>query len=103
VSSSTRNEDYKLLVVLTTYLNTHTRCLAVKELETPRVMNLNPPAKGFVLKRWNGSLLARIFALATISLDSPKKITQEWKRGSERALLLLAGLFCFENEQERGK
>jgi hypothetical protein len=59
-------------------------------------MNLNPPAKGFVLKRWNGSLLARIFALATISLDSPKKITQEWKRGSLRALLLLAGLFCFE-------
>jgi hypothetical protein len=59
-------------------------------------MNLNPPAKGFVLKRWNESLLARIFALATISLDSPKKITQEWKRGSERALLLLAGLFCFE-------
>jgi hypothetical protein len=59
-------------------------------------MNLNPPAKGFVLKRWNGSLLARIFALATISLDSPKKITQEWNRGSERALLLLAGLFYFE-------
>jgi hypothetical protein len=57
---------------------------------------LNPPAKGFVLKRRNGSFLARIFTLANISLESPKKITQEWKRGSERALLLLAGLFCFE-------
>jgi hypothetical protein len=57
---------------------------------------LNPPAKDVVLKRWNGSLVARIFALATISLDSPKKITQEWKRGNERALLLLAGVFWFK-------
>jgi hypothetical protein len=57
---------------------------------------LNPPAKDVVLKRWNGSLLTRIFALATISLDSPKKITQEWKRRSERALLLFAGVFWFK-------
>jgi hypothetical protein len=46
-------------------------------LEAPRVINLNPPAKGVVLKRWNGSLLTPIFALATISLESPKKITQK--------------------------
>jgi hypothetical protein len=90
--SSARNEDYKLLVVLTTCLNTHKRHLAVQELEAPKVINSNPPAKGFVLKRWNGSFLARIFALATISLESLKKITQEWKRGSERALFcLMAG------------
>jgi hypothetical protein len=74
---SERNEDYKLLVVLTTCLNTHKRRLAIYKLEAPRVINLNPPAKDVVLKRWNGSLLARIFALATISLESPKKITQE--------------------------
>jgi hypothetical protein len=63
---------------------------------------LNPLAKDFVLKRWNGSLLARIFALATISLDSPKKITQEWKRGSERALFLLAGMFWFKMSKRGG-
>jgi hypothetical protein len=66
-------------------------------------MNLNPPAKGSVLKKWDGSLLLRIFALATISLDSPKKITQEWKRGSERAVLLLAGLFYFEMSKREVK
>jgi hypothetical protein len=63
---------------------------------------LNPPAKNVALKRWNGSLLARIFTLATISLYSYKKITQEWKRGSERALLLLAGVFWFKMSK-RGK
>jgi hypothetical protein len=65
---------------------------------------LNPPAKDIVLKRWNGSLLVRIFALATISLDSLKKITQEWKRGSGRALLLLAGVFWFKiSKRERNE
>ena len=39
------------------------------------------------LKGWNGCSLAQIFALATISLESLKRITQESKGGSERALL----------------
>jgi hypothetical protein len=30
-----------------------------------------------MLKKWNGSLLAQIFTLATILLESSKKITQE--------------------------
>jgi len=36
------------------------------------------------LKGWNGCSLAQIFALATISLESLKRITQEWKRERER-------------------
>jgi hypothetical protein len=64
---------------------------------------LNPPAKGFVLKSWNNSFLARIFALATISLDSPKKITQEWKMGSERAFFCLLACSVSKWAKERGK
>jgi hypothetical protein len=36
------------------------------------------------LKGWNGCSLAQIFALATISLESLKRITQEWGRERER-------------------
>jgi hypothetical protein len=39
-----------------------------------------------VLKRWNQGLLAQILALATISLQSPKKITQEWSKWEVRGL-----------------
>ena len=46
-----------------------------------------------VLKGWNGSSLTRIFALATLSLETLKKINQEWKCGSERALVWLVTVF----------
>jgi hypothetical protein len=49
------------------------------ELEAPRVINLNTPAKDFVLKRWNRSFLARIFTLATISLESLRKSLKNGK------------------------
>jgi hypothetical protein len=39
-----------------------------------------------VLKRWNRGLLAQILALAIISLQSPKKITQEWSKWEVRGL-----------------
>jgi hypothetical protein len=39
-----------------------------------------------VLKRWNRGLLAQILALATISLQSPKKINQEWSKWEVRGL-----------------
>jgi hypothetical protein len=46
-----------------------------------------------VLKRWNQGLLAQILALATISLQSPKKITQEWSKWEVRGLSLAFTLF----------
>jgi hypothetical protein len=46
-----------------------------------------------VLKGWNDSSLARISSLATLSLESLKEISQERKRGSERALERLVKLF----------
>jgi hypothetical protein len=44
-------------------------------------------------REWNGSSLAWITPLATLSLESLKEISQEMKRGSERALekLMRAG------------
>jgi hypothetical protein len=39
-----------------------------------------------VLKRWNRVLLAQILALATISLESYKKITQKWSKWEVRGL-----------------
>jgi hypothetical protein len=46
-------------------------------------------------------LTCTILALATISLQTPKKITQEWsKKGSERALFWFSAVLV-ENEQER--
>jgi hypothetical protein len=54
-----------------------------------------------VLKGWNGSSLARISSLATLSLESLKEISQERKRGSERALERLVRLFSLKNVQER--
>jgi hypothetical protein len=44
-------------------------------------------------REWNGSSLARITPLATLSLESLKGISQEMKRGSERALEKLMRLF----------
>jgi hypothetical protein len=44
-------------------------------------------------REWNGSSLARITSLATLLLESLKGITQEMKRGSERALGKLMRLF----------
>ena len=46
-----------------------------------------------VLKRWEWSSLAWILALAWLSLKSPKEITQEWRKGSVRALFLLGCVF----------
>jgi hypothetical protein len=51
-------------------------------------------------KGWNGSSLARIFSLATLSLESLKEIYQERKRGSERALERLVRLFSSKNGQQ---
>jgi hypothetical protein len=50
---------------------------------------------------WNGSSLAWITYLATLSLESLKGISQEMKRGSERALEKLMRLFSLKNGQER--
>jgi hypothetical protein len=46
-----------------------------------------------VLKGWNGSSIARISSLATLSLESLKEISQERNRGSERVLERLVKLF----------
>ena len=46
-----------------------------------------------MLKGWNRSSPAQIFALATLSLETLKKINQEWKCGSERALVWLVKVF----------
>jgi hypothetical protein len=49
---------------------------------------------------WNGSSLSRISSLAIFSLESLKGISQEMKRGSERALKKLMRLFRSRNGQE---
>jgi hypothetical protein len=51
-------------------------------------------------KGWSGSSVARISSLATLSLESLKKISQERKRGSERALERLVKLFSSKKRQE---
>jgi hypothetical protein len=47
-------------------------------------------------------LTCTILALATISLQTPKKITQEKQMGSERALFGFSAVLV-ENEQDREK
>jgi hypothetical protein len=47
-------------------------------------------------REWNGSSLARITPLATLSLESLKGISQEMKRGSDRALGKLMRLFSLK-------
>jgi len=53
-----------------------------------------------VLKRWEWGSLARILALAWLSLKSPIGITQEWRKGSVRALFLLGCEFSSRFWQE---
>jgi hypothetical protein len=46
-------------------------------------------------------LTCTILALATISLQSPKKITQEWSKWGVRGLSLAFRQFWLKNKQER--
>ena len=55
-----------------------------------------------MLKRWERGSLALILALACFSLKSLKGITQEWRKGSERALSWLRFEFSSSKWQERG-
>ena len=55
-----------------------------------------------MLKRWKWGSLALILALACFSLKSLKGITQEWRKGSERALSWLRFEFSSSKWQERG-
>ena len=54
-----------------------------------------------MLKRWKEGSLARILALACFSLKSLKRITQERREGSERALSWLRLEFSSSKWQER--
>jgi hypothetical protein len=51
-------------------------------------------------KGWNGSSVAQISSLATLSLGSLKEISEERKRGSGRSLERLMTLFSLKNGQE---
>jgi hypothetical protein len=64
--------------------------------------NYNPRARlGWCAQEMESRLTCIILALATISLQSPKKITQEWSKWGVRGLSLAFRQFWLKNKQER--